>query len=220
MSRLTGWLKLWFTFERQVGRREYLLSGLALAAVKYAGDVLLVWMATDRLWQPRDYIRPVTFLASVKLAGAPALLPVLALWALPFLWVGISMSMRRALDAGRSAWLALLFFVPGVSYGFIAVMSVLPGRPARPRPTEAPRPYEHRLPRALLAIAAGAAVGLGMLALSVYGLRSYGVSLFLGTPFVIGALTAFLLNRQYPASSRETQEAVFMTLACWLALRC
>jgi hypothetical protein len=52
-----------------------------------------------------------------------------------------------------------------------------------------------------------------MLALSVYTLESYGVSLFLGTPFIIGALTAFLFNRQYPASKRETQEVVFMTLA-------
>jgi hypothetical protein len=53
-----------------------------------------------------------------------------------------------------------------------------------------------------------------MLALSVYGLASYGLSLFLGTPFIIGALTAFLFNRRYPASGRETQQVVLMTLAC------
>jgi hypothetical protein len=53
-----------------------------------------------------------------------------------------------------------------------------------------------------------------MLALSVYGLASYGISLFLGTPFLIGALTAFLFNRRYPASERESQQVVLMTLAC------
>ena len=215
MSRVRSWLRLWFTFDRAVDRRTYLTSGLALAVVKYAGDVLLVWSATGRVWRFTDYVSPVASLVSVKLRDAPpALLPVLALWALPFLWIGISMSMRRALDAGRSAWLALLFFVPGVSYVLMLAMSVLPSR-VRPLPNvETPRSYEDRLPKALLAIVAGAAVGVGMLALSVYGLRSYGVSLFLGTPFVIGALTAFLFNRHYAASERESQQVVAMTLAC------
>ncbi len=214
MSRLTRWLRLWFSFESSVGRREYLLSGVALAPLKYGGDVLIVWSATGRLWEPLDYLSPVSALIQHKLAmGPPALLPVLALWSLPFLWIGISMSMRRAIDAGRSAWLALLFFVPGVSYLFIAAMCVLPARAPLSPPPEPPRPYEHRLPGALLAIAAGMTIGLGMLALSVYGFSSYGVSLFLGTPFVIGAVTAFLFNRRYPATGRETQQVVLMTLA-------
>lgn len=214
-SRLARWLRLWFTFESGVGRGEYLLSGLALAALKYAGDALMVWSATGRLWRPVDYLSPVATLLNTKLQMAPAsLMPVLAAWSLPFLWIGISMSMRRSLDAGRSAWLGLLFFVPGVSYLFIAVMCLLPSRPPVHPPVEVPRPYEHRLPSALLAIAAGMTLGLAMLALSVYGLSSYGVSLFLGTPFVIGALTAFLFNRRYPASEGETQQVVLMTLAC------
>jgi uncharacterized membrane protein YhaH (DUF805 family) len=215
LARLTRWLRLWFTFESGVGRREYLLSGIGLAALKYAGDVLLVWRATGRIWQPLDYLSPVSTLMQTRLAVAPAeLLPILALWSLPFLWIGISMSMRRALDAGTSAWLALLFFVPGVSYLFIAIMCALPSRaPVRP-PVDVPRPHEPRLPSALLAIAVGMMIGLGMLALTVYGLSSYGVSLFLGTPFIIGALTAFVFNGRYPASARETQQIVLMTLAC------
>jgi uncharacterized membrane protein YhaH (DUF805 family) len=214
-SRLARWLRLWFTFEWGVGRREYLLSGVALAAIKYAGDVLMVHRATGRIWHPLDYLSPVSTLLQTRLSMAPPeLLPFLAIWSLPFLWIGISMSMRRAIDAGRSAWLGLLFFVPGVSYLFIAAMCVLPSRAPVSPPKELPRPHEHRLPSALLAIAAGMTIGLGMLALSVYGLRSYGLSLFLGTPFVIGALTAFLFNRRYPASGAETQQVVLMTLAC------
>ena len=209
-----GWFRLWFTFEERVGRGEYLASGIVLAALKYAGDVTLVWLATRRLWSPLDYLSPVHALVSARLTDAPpSLLPLLAAWALPFLWVGISMSMRRALDAGWSAWVALLFFVPGLSYVFMAAMSVLPHREREASARVVPRPYERRLPGALLAIAVGASIGLGMLALSVYSLGSYGVSLFLGTPFVIGALTSFLFNRRYPASMRETHEVVLMTLA-------
>jgi uncharacterized membrane protein YhaH (DUF805 family) len=215
MSRAGRWLRLWLTFDHEVDRRAYVISGVTLVIVKYLGDVLLVWLATGQLWHPADYLSPVASLASVKLRNPPAFLPVLALWALPFLWIGVSMSMRRALDAGRSAWLALLFFVPGLSYLLLVALSVLPSRPRQPSSAaEAPRSYEERLPKALLAIAAGAAVGCGMLALSVYGLASYGISLFLGTPFVVGALTAFLFNRRYPATERESQQVVAMTIAC------
>lgn len=208
------WLRLWFTFEDRVDRREYIASGLALAAIKYVGDVLMVWVATSHFWTPIDYLRPVQTLVTKQLVMAPDwLVPALAAWALPYLWIGVSLSMRRALDAGQSAWLALLFFVPGVNYAFMLAMSLVPtsARPyAEPRP---PRPYESRLPRALLSMAAGAALALGMLALSVYGYRKYGAALFFGTPFVAGAVTAFLFNRVYPASLRETQGVVAMTLA-------
>ena len=49
MRSAAHWLRLWFTFEHRVDRRTYLVSGLALAALKYAGDLLLVWSATGRL---------------------------------------------------------------------------------------------------------------------------------------------------------------------------
>jgi len=55
---------------------------------------------------------------------------------------------------------------------------------------------------------------LGMLTLSVFALELYGASLFIGTPFVIGAVTAFLFNRRYPASIRETLQVVAMTIFC------
>jgi uncharacterized membrane protein YhaH (DUF805 family) len=213
MRRFRRWLNLWFTFEQRVGRREYLLSGLALAVVKYAGDVLIVWRDTGRLWHPLDYLSPVSSLASRSPLGGAGFV-LLALWALPFLWIGISMSMRRAIDAGQSAWLALLFFVPGINYLFMAAMCALPTSDEPLDIEEVPRPHEHRLPKALLAIAAGVVLGLAMLAFSVFGAGSYGISLFLGTPFLIGAITAFLFNRRYPASAAETHQIVFMTLGC------
>jgi uncharacterized membrane protein YhaH (DUF805 family) len=215
MRRLRDWLNLWFTFDRPVSRRQYLVSGLLLAAVKYIVDVALVWQASGRIWRLTDYLSPAASLVSTKLAGASStLLIILALWALPFLWIGVSMSMRRAIDAGRSAWLALLFFVPGANYLFMAVMCALPTSTRTSPVAEVPRAYEHRLPRALLAMAVGLVLGVSMLALSVYGLASYGVALFLGTPFLIGAITAFLFNRSYPASERETQQIVLMTFGC------
>lgn len=208
------WLRLWFTFEERVGRREYVISGIVLAVVKYAADAALVWAATGRVWTPVDYLTTVHSVLS-RLTSSPRwLAPALATLALPFMWVGFSMSMRRALDAGRTAWLALLFFVPYVNYALIALLSALPSAPARHvRVPLEPRTYERRLPSALLSMAAGAGVGLALTALSILVFNSYGVALFLGTPFVMGLVTAFLLNRRYPAGTRETMEIVAMMVA-------
>jgi hypothetical protein len=60
-------------------------------------------------------------------------------------------------------------------------------------------------------MAAGAGVGLAMLLVGVLWLDSYGLAVFMGTPFVIGLVTAYLLRRRYPATSREAHEVVVMT---------
>ena len=207
------WLRLWFTFEERVERREYIVSGLALALVKYAGDAALVWGVTGRVWTPVDYLATVNSVLTRVGAQPRWLGPTLAVWALPFMWIGFSMSMRRALDAGRTAWLAVWFFVPYLNYALMALLSALRSTPARHvLATLEPRPHERRLPSALLSMAAGAGVGLAMIAVSIVVFRSYGIALFLGTPFMMGLVTAFLLNRRYPAGARETTEIVAMTV--------
>ena len=120
-------LRFWFTFERTVTRPDYLRHGLGLMAVKYSVDALVIGIATGTFWSPLDYLQSVPLLLSTRLAEAPSYLPsVLALWTLPFLWIGISMTIRRLLDAGWSAWWSLLFFVPLASYVSMAVLSVAP----------------------------------------------------------------------------------------------
>lgn len=206
-------LRFWFTFERRVGRRDYIVSGIVLMLAKYAVDVLLLWLAAGVLWMPAEYVVSMLSLASLPLQGEQRwLLPALGLWSLPFMWIGISLSLRRALDAGRSAWLAMLFFVPVVNYGLMLLLAALPTATRPPDEVTAPRARERLLPGALLSIAAGAAVGLALVAIGVYALDSYGAWLFTGTPFVVGAVTACLLNRRYPASLGETFEVAAMTI--------
>src|SRR5256886_9587460 len=66
-----------------------------------------------RLWTPLQYVNSVTLLREQALSKLPsAAMLRLALRTLPFLWIGFGMSLRRAADAGKSAWWALLFFVP------------------------------------------------------------------------------------------------------------
>jgi len=139
-------------------------------------------------------------------------MPALALWTLPFLWAGATLTMRRSLDAGWSAWLALAFFVPYLNYLLMLALCLAPSARGPSRRMPVPRAYEHRLPSALLAIGAGLAVGLLMLVLAISALQRYGVAPFFGIPFGIGAFTAFLFNRRYPATAPETAEVVMMLL--------
>jgi uncharacterized membrane protein YhaH (DUF805 family) len=210
LARLAGY---WWTFARPVRPRDYLRHGLALTAAKYAGDVMLVYLGADRIWTPLDYLRSVPFLLATRLDGAPSwLVPAMALWTLPFLWAGVTLTLRRSLDAGWSAWTTLAFFIPVLSYVTMAALCLAPSKAVSVLAVERPRAYERRLPSALLAILAGVLFGLGMVALTVGWLQQYGVALFFGSPFAIGALTAFLFNRRYPASRQESAQVALMTL--------
>jgi hypothetical protein len=98
VTELRGWLALWFGFELPVSPRTYFKHGAALMAIKYSVDVVLVAYTLHRVWTPLDYLRPV-FLMRPGVNDAPLpLLLALAVWALPFMWIGVSMTMRRALD--------------------------------------------------------------------------------------------------------------------------
>jgi uncharacterized membrane protein YhaH (DUF805 family) len=210
---VSRYLRLWFSFEDPVDRRTYLLSGLFLVALKYAGDVLLVKLGTGQVWDPFEYQSSIVRLLSGPLKGAPpVVLTGLIIWSIPFLWIGISMSMRRALDAGFTAWFSLLFFVPGVKYLMMLGLCLAPSSAAPGEKNVKPRPQDARLPSAMMSIAVGTLLGLSLLAISVLVLSSYGAALFLGTPFVVGAITAWLFNRRYPATHIETQQIVLMTM--------
>ena len=211
MDRLTHLLRFWFTFESSVSRRQYFTHGTALMVVKYLSDAAMIWALTGKPWTPLDYLTTGANFAHSKLALAPGvLLPLLGLWTLPFLWIGLTMTLRRVLDAGWSAWIALFFFVPLANYVLMALLCVLPSRPTRAAVSSAP-PRDGKLPSALLSIAAGVGIDLGMFVLSVYGMRDYGVALFVGTPFVAGVVGAYVYNRRYAATERETMEMALLT---------
>lgn len=210
MKRL---LRHWFTFDGSVGRRAYLLHGAALMATKYASDAAIVWAIAGVRWMPTDYLTTGSALEGSKLAHAPAALPlILGAWTVPFLWIGLTLTSRRALDARVSPWFALLFVVPLVNYGAMALLCLLPSVD-EPSATRALLVYGDRRRGQLAALAAGTATGVVLTAIGVLALRSYGASLFVGTPFVMGAITAYVFNRRYPATSAETLQIVLWAIA-------
>ncbi|HEX7121748.1 MAG TPA: alpha/beta fold hydrolase, partial [Gemmatimonadaceae bacterium] len=112
--------------------------------------------------------------------------------------------LRRVIHAGWSPWWSLGFFVPAVNYLLIAALCVVPGRPRgidRPLPRGA---TGGRAPPALVGLVAGVLLGLVLAGVGVATIERYGLALFFGTPFAMGAIAAFLFNRRVRSTGGET----------------
>jgi hypothetical protein len=95
--------------------------------LKYTVDASVVWAFAGRWWSPLGYLNPVWTVRQQLLRDAPDwLAPALVAWTLPFLWIGVSMTLRRAVDAGRSPWWCLLFFVPLINYATMLWLAAQP----------------------------------------------------------------------------------------------
>ena len=209
-------LTLLFGLSRRVTRREYVTWGFPLAALKFALDSAIVYAGTHKLWSPLGYLVPSLALRGSAIGDAPqAMHAGLVLAALPFLWIGLTMSVRRAADADRSPWLGVLFLVPLVNYIVIAILALSPSRAEaswappqsiapyrasarKPKPAPEDAALPHAVRSALLGVLASLAVGLGMLWIAVYGLGAYGAALFFATPFTMGAVSASIYNHRRP----------------------
>ena len=194
------WLRLWFGLRDGVSRSDYLVSGLCLAAVKYLVELAVIQAVTGTWLTPLDMINPSLTARQRLLEDAPAWLGwALFAWNLPFIWIALSMSMRRAVVAGLSPWLGLGAILPGIGpivmIGLAVAGDRAPGgwQPADPQRAATADSLRHRA--ALEAIGGALAVGIAMLMICVYLLESYGAALFLATPLVMGATAGFLFNR-------------------------
>jgi uncharacterized membrane protein YhaH (DUF805 family) len=205
-------LALLFGLHAQVTRRAYLLAGLALMLLKVGIETALVRGFTGRTWSLASYVIPSLALRESDVGAVPQGLHVLlALLTLPFLWIGLSMSVRRAVDAGFSPWAGTFFVAPVLNYLVIAILCAAPSRELRSagkgqsRGTEPSRVDVSPGPRGALAgLLTTMAIGVAMMLLSTLGLGTYGAALFFVTPFAMGAASAAVYNHDAPRSLGST----------------
>jgi len=213
-ERTTGLLRLWFGFTAPVSRGTYLFTGQALMTVKYALEALVVHAYTGRWWTPLEYFSPSV--QRFKELQSPALAWAIAIWTLPFIWIGASMTVRRTLDAGLPARVGLLFFVPVLNNITMLVLAVLPTRPkARDLAALADDGRAGgRLRAAMLGVLVGCLIVATNIAFGTLVLRSYSSILFVGTPFVVGFVTASIYNAE---ASRTLRSTLGLTTAALIA---
>lgn len=202
-SKLTRLLQLWFGLSMEVPRPAYIASGFGLMGFKYAVEAGIIWYFSGRFFSPLDFLNPMLSMRQDFFRPpVPEWVPwVLFFWSIPFLWVAIGMSVRRAADAGLSPWSGLVVLAPFFNLVGMVVLSVYPTDPgATCLAFGLESKGQHQIRSALVGVAASLAIALIMVGVSVYGLQDYGVTLFLGTPVWMGAVSAFAYNRPVPRS--------------------
>jgi len=185
-----------------VGRGRYTTFGILLVLLKYNLDRFLAAIWFGRSWTIFHYLQPGGGLAIDSLIpGDKVFFAMMVLLAIPFVWVGVVLTVRRLRDLDWPLWVVILFFVPFLNLLFFAMLSVLPGARMGEDPAHAPGDDEGilgwLLPRSRWGSAATAVLltsssGMSLLWLSTEFLQRYGWGLFVGLPFIVG-LSAVLL---------------------------
>jgi hypothetical protein len=190
-------LRFLFGLTEPVGRRPYAITGFGLMAVKYAAETAAIYAVTGRVFKPWQFLSPLVTTRTELLRGETWLLWVLVVWTLPFMWIGVALTLRRVVDAGLWPVVALLYFAPLVNYVLMLALCLAPSRPAPSAAAAPPSPGERiRLSEAVLGSLLGFSITTLMALLSLRLVKQYTATLFLATPLIVGACCGLVLNRR------------------------
>ncbi|HLA10117.1 MAG TPA: DUF805 domain-containing protein [Pyrinomonadaceae bacterium] len=180
-----------FTFGGRISRAPYFLIGTLLFAAKHNIDRLIA-TSFGFEWSLFNYwIFDEGGLTNIK-GLQRSFLTVLLLVALPFVFIGVALTLRRLRDANLPSWLVLLFFVPFLNLLFFLLLSVVPSAAFS---LKAPKGFRKTLERiipeselgsAIAGIVATTVLSLAFAVLATYGLAEYGWGIFVGLPFFLG----------------------------------
>jgi uncharacterized membrane protein YhaH (DUF805 family) len=200
----------------KVSRKTYALVGLIGFAIKHNVDRFVtrdflhnvvgnagLFSYFFNYWAPLGTAARLTHLSAAEMKFLATLLFV----SLPFICVGVAMTVRRLRDAGQPVWLVILFFAPFVNLLFFLVLCALPSheKPAAREVTPWPRVrrLDGIIPRsaagsAVLSIVLTTAIGLVFVLAGTKIIGSYGWSLFVALPFCLGLFAALLHSYHAP----------------------
>lgn len=186
-----------------ISRRRYLITGLVLFAVKHNLDRLLA-ATFGYNWGPFNYLVFLSPNESMDRLSIDAswFYAELLLIALPFIWIGVVLTLRRLRDAELPLWLVIVFFIPLINLIFFAVLAAIPRRQSSKR-----APIMSRIGRLIPESELGSAV-VGILAtafltaletaFATNGLGDYGWGLFVGIPFFLGLSSTLIYSFHRP----------------------
>lgn len=171
-------------------------------ALKFGLDRIVVLSLGGDYWGWMNYWQPV--LARYQGGGnaIPAYALPLFVLALPFIAVGVLLTLRRLRDAGGPWWLIVLFFLPAVNLVLFAMLCLLPTREQRAAESQGARGFRAWLVRVLamespslsaaVAIVLTALLVVPMTWLATVFFTSYGWGVFVALPFVLGLMAAVI----------------------------
>lgn len=218
---MTPSLNFW-SFSGRIGRGTYVVVGFLAFAVKHNLDRLLA-QSQKVPWSPWNYWIPF----GEMFRGVPSgpqeqeLAKTLFLVALPFLWIAITLTVKRLRDAGQPPWLAILVLVPIVNLLFFAMLCALPSRtfgarnvrkePIRGR-NEGFWP-QSRVGSAGLGVMFAAVLGVVVTWMDLKLVGRYGLALFVALPFVMGYAAVWIDCHRRSRTPKDVIAVVNWTVA-------
>ncbi len=199
---------LW-RWDGKVGRAEYAAVGLIGVAIKHNLDRLIALaffpnsLAFLNYWAPLGKAARLNHLTNNEVK----FLATLLLFSIPFLWVGVAMTVQRLRDAGQPVWLVVLFFFPVINVLFFLALCALPPRERAVESEGAPWPaqsgFSEEIPSsplgsAVLSIFLTSVLGLVFLGLATLVVGAYGWGLFVALPFCLGMFSVLLYSYHSP----------------------
>jgi uncharacterized membrane protein YhaH (DUF805 family) len=196
-----------FSFQGRVSRGTYTLAGTIGVLLKHNIDRFVAHEFFHRSWNVANYVAPLGPTIDINLTGEDKkFLVVLALLSLPFIWIGIAMTVKRLRDVGADTRYALLFFAPLANVLFFLTLCLLPSREEQITAEWRHTGFLERwLPPSkwgsgALAAVVSATLGTILSLWSVKFLGVYGYTLFLFIPFFMGYLAAWIYTCKEPRS--------------------
>jgi uncharacterized membrane protein YhaH (DUF805 family) len=194
-----------------ISRGSYALIGLLGFALKHNLDRLVAGYGFHRPWTLFNYWVPLRDVARVtELSHDQAVfLGTMVILSLPFIWVGVVLTMKRLRSAGFSTQLVALFFLPFLNLLFFLILCLAPERdtaegnadnktiPSRPGTLQRIFP-ENPLGSAAISLLITVPLGLGVALLGTQELGSYGWGLFVAIPFTMGFGAALVYGIRKP----------------------
>ncbi len=193
---------LW-SWKGTIDRGPYVVWGVGLAIIKFLLDRFITRTMTGKTWSPFSYWVPGDVFGLLGSAPERAqIFGVLVVMAIPFIWTGLVLTVRRLSAIGMSPVFVPLFFVPVLNLLFFGLLSVLPSREGG-----ASGRGPGRLGRVIPADPAGAgalamgvtlALAAGLVLLGANFFKTYGWGLFVALPFVLGFVPTVIFRFHEP----------------------
>lgn len=209
---------------KTMDRWPYFWWGCALMAIKYNLDRAIAWWGFHRPWYFWNYIKPQGFASIDSLPPTDkSFYFILLLTSLPFLGLGIFLTLRRLRSAGLPLGLCLFFFVPVLNLIFFTILCFIPAKSTAPVPSRNAGWLlwfpTSAIGSALASMVFVGSIGVGLTCLSTEVLRNYGWGLFISLPFAMGLVSVLIYAGPQKRSFWSCMlVAVLTALFCGLCL--
>jgi len=203
-------VEMW-RWQGTIDRKSFAIAGCSAFLLKFLLDKFVAFAVFGRSWFLWSYWQPLGPAARVNAIhpDTEMFVGALLVLALPFIWLGVTLTVQRLRDAGKPLWLVGFFFVPVINLLFFLLLCTMGSQSAPAQREAAPWPETRMLDRWIPRSVIGAAtvsfvltIVIGFL-FTVFGtevLRSYGWGLYVALPFCLGLFSVLVYSYHEPRS--------------------